>query len=98
MEETIHILVVDDEADIREIVRILLESRGYSAECAADGKEAIEYVAAHPEVDLVVMDIMMPNLSGVEATRAKRWKATRRTLMAPAGTITWASPFPRRSL
>ena len=87
MEETIHILVVDDEADIREIVRILLESRGYSAECAADGKEAIEYVAAHPEVDLVVMDIMMPNLSGVEATREIRKHSQAPILFLTAKTL-----------
>ncbi len=72
MENDIHILVVDDEEDIREIVRILLESRGYQASCAADGEEAIAYVREHPEIDLVVMDIMMPRLSGVEATREIR--------------------------
>ncbi|MBQ1705916.1 MAG: response regulator transcription factor [Clostridia bacterium] len=67
MNENVHILVVDDERDIREIVRILLESRGYYAECAASGSEAIAYIEAHPDTDLVVMDIMMPGLSGVEA-------------------------------
>ena len=67
MNENVHILVVDDERDIREIVRILLESRGYCAECAASGSEAIAYIEAHPDTDLVVMDIMMPGLSGVEA-------------------------------
>lgn len=72
MDNDIRILVVDDEEDIREIVRILLESRGYRADCAADGEEAIAYVRDNPEVDLVVMDIMMPRLSGVEATREIR--------------------------
>ena len=67
MNENVHILVVDDERDIREIVRILLESKGYFAECAASGAEAIAYIKAHPDTDLVVMDIMMPGLSGVEA-------------------------------
>ena len=69
MNENIHILVVDDEADIREIVRILLENKGYSVSCAASGSEAVSFIADHPETDLVVMDIMMPELSGVEACR-----------------------------
>lgn len=72
MNEKIHILAVDDEQDIREIVRILLESKGYSVDCAASGGEAIAYVQAHPSVDLVILDIMMPGLSGVEACREIR--------------------------
>ena len=72
MNENIHILAVDDEQDIREIVRILLESKGYSVDCAANGAEAIGYVKAHPEVDLIILDIMMPGLSGVEACREIR--------------------------
>ncbi len=72
MNEKIHILAVDDEQDIREIVRILLESKGYSVDCAANGGEAIAYVQAHPSVDLVILDIMMPGLSGVEACREIR--------------------------
>ena len=72
MNENIHILVVDDETDIREIVRILLENKGYSVSCAASGSEAVSFIADHPETDLVVMDIMMPELSGVEACRQIR--------------------------
>ena len=72
MSESIRILVVDDEADIREILRILLESRGYAVTCAANGGEAVSHIAAHPDTDLVIMDIMMPGLSGVEACREIR--------------------------
>ena len=42
MNEHIHILAVDDEADIREIVRILLESKGYTVASVASGSEAVE--------------------------------------------------------
>ena len=68
MQETIHILVVDDEADIREILRILLESKGYTVACAADGNEAVSYMKEHPQTDLGIMDIMMPKLDGIRAT------------------------------
>lgn len=67
MSDLIRILAVDDEEDIREILRILLESKGYAVACAASGKEAVSYMEAHPQTDLIIMDIMMPGLSGVEA-------------------------------
>lgn len=72
MKEPIHILAVDDEEDIREIVRILLEGKGYAVACAATGTEAVTYIADHPDTDLLVMDIMMPGLSGTEACREIR--------------------------
>ena len=72
MREPVRILVVDDEADIREILTILLESRGYTVACAANGSEAVSHITAHPDTDLVIMDIMMPGLSGVEACREIR--------------------------
>ena len=53
MKEPIHILAVDDEEDIREIVRILLEGKGYAVACAATGTEAVTYIADHPGTDLL---------------------------------------------
>ncbi len=67
MEQGIRILAVDDEEDIREIVRILLESKGYDAHTVASGDAAIDFVRAHPDTDLIILDIMMPGLSGIEA-------------------------------
>lgn len=67
MTDRIHILAVDDEQDIREILQVLLESKGYAVACAASGKDAVSYMEHHPETDLVIMDIMMPGLTGVEA-------------------------------
>lgn len=63
----IKILVVDDEADIRKIVRLLLQSKGYSVCEAANGVLAVGAVSSM-NIDLVIMDIMMPHMSGVEAT------------------------------
>ena len=65
--EQIRILAVDDEPDLRGLLRILLKNRGYEVLEAASGQEAVDKVRSEPRIDLVIMDIMMPGLSGVEA-------------------------------
>lgn len=59
------ILVVDDEADIAETLRLFLERKGYRVLVAYDGREAMEKALAH-RPDLVVTDLMMPRMDGVE--------------------------------
>lgn len=66
MADTSHILIVDDDPDIRKVLFFLLKDN-YFVEEAADGAVAVEYIAAHPETDLVVLDVMMPGMSGYEA-------------------------------
>ncbi len=66
------ILVVDDEKDIRKLVGIYLKKQGYIVEDAENGKIAIELVKENPDFDLIIMDIMMPEMSGLEACRAIR--------------------------
>ena len=65
--EMIRILAVDDEPDLRSLLRILLNNRGYEVLEAASGQEAVDLVRSEPRIDLVIMDIMMPGLNGVEA-------------------------------
>ena len=65
------VLVVDDDRAVRESLRRSLEFNGYDVSLAADGAEALAGIAgAGP--DVVVMDVMMPRLDGLEATRALR--------------------------
>ncbi len=65
------ILVVDDDRAVRDSLRRSLQFNGYEVETAADGAEALARVpAARP--DAIVMDVMMPRLDGLEATRALR--------------------------
>jgi two-component system KDP operon response regulator KdpE len=65
------ILVVDDERQITRVLRTALESHGYQVAIAADGIEALRQVDTfHP--DLVITDLSMPNLDGVELTKAIR--------------------------
>lgn len=66
MADTSHILIVDDDPDIRKVLFFLLKDN-YFVEEAADGAAAVEYIAAHPETDLIVLDVMMPGMSGYEA-------------------------------
>jgi two-component system alkaline phosphatase synthesis response regulator PhoP len=65
------VLIVDDEPDIVELLQYNLEKVGYIVQTAAHGKEAIE-VAKGFSPDLVLMDIMMPKMDGVEASRLLR--------------------------
>ena len=72
MEVPIRILVVDDEPDIRTVLRLQLTARGYSVEEAANGREALERVQKGGGFDLIILDIMMPEMNGVDACAALR--------------------------
>ncbi len=65
------VLVVDDDKAVRESLRRSLEFNGYEVSLAGDGAEALAAIAA-TSPDVVVMDVMMPRLDGLEATRALR--------------------------
>lgn len=65
--ENVRVLVVDDEQDIRTLLGIYLKKLGCTVITAADGVEAVETVRSDGSIDLIVMDIMMPRLSGTEA-------------------------------
>ena len=66
------ILIVDDEAEIRHVLELVLKNSGYETVSASDGIEAVELMKADPDFDLCIMDIMMPTMSGVEATKMIR--------------------------
>jgi two-component system response regulator MprA len=65
------VLVVDDDRAVRESLRRSLEFNGYDVSLAADGAEALAGITATAP-DVVVMDVMMPRLDGLETTRALR--------------------------
>jgi PAS domain S-box-containing protein len=68
-----HILVVDDEENLREALRRALQTNGYRVTVAASGREALEVYSARPDTfDLVLTDVMMPGINGVELVRAVR--------------------------
>ncbi|MHA7248322.1 response regulator transcription factor [Arthrobacter tecti] len=65
------ILVVDDDADIRDLVSTKLESSGYEVETAGDGVSGFE-LASRNTYNLVISDVMMPGMSGVDMVRMMR--------------------------
>jgi DNA-binding response OmpR family regulator len=62
------ILVVDDEEDILELVRYNLSREGYGVVCAASGEDAYRIIHAE-KIDLLVLDLMLPGMDGLELTR-----------------------------
>ena len=64
-------LVAEDHLDSRDALRALLEAFGYHVIVAMNGRQAIDLAVAH-RPDLILMDIMMPELDGFEATRELR--------------------------
>ena len=65
------ILVVDDEKEIRNLIEIYLKNEGYTVLKASNGEEALE-VLAKEEVQLMILDIMMPKMDGMEVCRRVR--------------------------
>ena len=66
-----NILIVDDDPDIRQVLKILL-SETYTVAEASSGMEAVAYVKEHPELDLVLLDVMMPGMDGFQTCDAIR--------------------------
>ena len=74
MTEGGYVLVVDDDADVREMILLVLEARGVRAAGAADGVEALEQLSDHELPSLILLDLRMPRLNGeqlVERLRAR---------------------------
>jgi len=66
------VLVVDDQFTVRELQRSILETAGYRVETASDGREALERFGADAEIDMVLTDLQMPEMDGLELLRAIR--------------------------
>lgn len=65
------ILIVEDEASIARFVQLELEHEGYETKCIADGRQALEE-AVNVDYDLIVLDVMLPSLNGIEVLRRLR--------------------------
>ena len=83
------VLVVDDEPQILRALRINLRVRGYEVDTAASGKQALETAARHPP-DLVILDLGLPDLNGVEVIGGLRGWST-----APITSTPFRSGRPR---
>lgn len=66
-----HILIVDDEEDIRDLLKYNLEKEGYEVSVSENGQQAVEMVKKN-SFDLVLLDVMMPEIDGIEVCRIIR--------------------------
>ena len=82
------ILLADDEEDVRTIVKMSLEGEGYEVVTAFDGLEALS-LAETEAPDVILLDVMMPVMSGIEVTR--RLKANTDTCQIPVIMLSAAS-------
>ena len=65
------IIVVDDEKEIRNLIEIYLKNEGYEVTKASDGEEALE-ILEKEDIDLIILDIMMPKMDGIEVCKRVR--------------------------
>jgi DNA-binding response OmpR family regulator len=77
------VLVVDDDTTVRDVVRRYLEHAGYEVELAGDGEAALKLMAAH-EPDIVVLDLMLPGIDGIEVCRRIRQRGSTPVVMLTA--------------
>ena len=68
------VLIVDDEEDIVETIKFVLEAQGYDCLCAYDGESGLKK-AKEKNPDLMVLDVMMPNINGFKISRLLKFDA-----------------------
>src|SRR5256885_2204328 len=96
-EESKIILVVEDEEDLRNLARVILERHGFHILTAADGQEGIELFESHARrIELVLLDLTMPRLSGNEVLRRIRALTADVPVLLMSGFVAEdVDPFPR---
>ena len=84
-----HVLVADDEPHIGRIIKMKLEQGPFRVTLAYDGKEALETLEREGDIDLVLLDLMMPQLSGLDVLQRiradERFKALPCIILTAAG-------------
>jgi two-component system, OmpR family, alkaline phosphatase synthesis response regulator PhoP len=84
-----HVLVADDEPHIGRIIKMKLEQGPFRVTLAYDGQEALDCLAQSPDVSLVLLDLMMPHLSGLDVLAAiradDRWRDLPCVILTAAG-------------
>lgn len=80
----VSLLIADDDDLLRNLVKEVLEDEGYQVYTAADGQETVDIFWEHPEIALVILDIMMPKMDGIEVLREIRERTDTPVLMLTA--------------
>jgi len=85
------VLIVEDDALVRSMLQQMLEREGYDVTVASDGSEAIK-VLNHEPVDLMVTDLIMPEMEGIELIRSLYKQQTKPKIIAISGGSALLSP------
>ncbi len=80
------ILCIEDEPEMIELIRLILARAGYEVLGAESGADALDLLAANPDIDLILLDLMMPEMDGWEVYQ--RLKADERTSQIPVIIVT----------
>ena len=80
------LLIADDDKEIVELLSIYVHNEGYDVVKAYDGKEALTKVRTNPDIDLLIMDIMMPNMDGMQVVKELRKESQIPIIMLTAKT------------
>ena len=84
-----HVLVADDEPHIGRIIKMKLEQGPFRVTLAYDGREALQTLEREPDIGLVLLDLMMPHLSGLDVLTAmradERWRTVPCIILTAAG-------------
>lgn len=78
------ILVIDDQPDIREVLKTILEEDGHEVRLAAEGHEGLRLFAESPS-EIVITDLHMPGMNGLETVRALRERSRTTRIIAMSG-------------
>jgi two-component system, chemotaxis family, chemotaxis protein CheY len=84
------VLLVDDDPDLREALQLVLEMNGYAVQVARDGADALARLSEAPLPSVVLLDVMMPGMNGVEFRERQRADPRLRDL--PVVLLTGAGP------
>ena len=74
------ILVVEDEIHIQRLIKLVLEKHAYVVESVGTGEDALEYLLKHEKPDLILLDIMMPGIDGLQVLRKIKGNADHRDI------------------
>jgi CheY-like chemotaxis protein len=84
------LLVVDDDADVREAMLDVIPDYGYRVVCARDGEEALRYLRSNPAPTAILLDLFMPRMNGWQL--ARELEASPRLAKIPVITVTASAP------
>ena len=69
-EDSVHVLIAEDQQDIRDMLSEFLIRKGYTVSIAKNGREAIQQVKSDPALQIVLLDVSMPEMGGLEALKS----------------------------